>query len=535
MDKDLKKYHEMSPFEIKDFLISLAVESFNKNAKKRDKFLNAGRGNPNFFNTLVREAFNYFSLFAVHIADASSSFDNIAFRYSKDDIYDKFLEYLSRQNQTEALIFLKKSIDFAIKEFKFDADEFIYELADGALGDFYPVPPRIFPHVEEITIKYLAEILCPDKTLPKGKYNVFATEGATAAMIYIFNSLKYNKIINEKDKIAIFTPIFSPYLEIPMLKEFNLTQVKIEGDEFNNWQISDKELNKLLDPSIKALFLVNPTNPTSVAVNEETIYKIADLVKKSRKDLIVITDTVYSTFVENFHSLVKEIPGNAICVYSFSKYFGVTGWRLGVIMMHEDSIVDSLLKKLKEKDKKEVDKRYSTITPEPRKIKFIDRLAMDSRDSALAHTGGLSCPQQIIMAFFCLFDLMDKEKKYKKDIRSILKKRIKNLYENLELPLPDEEGNAYYYSLINIAEVAKIKYGDKFKNYLIQKEDILKFLFRLAKEKYIVCLPGEGFAGPTWSIRISLANLEVEDYIKIGKSISELLLQYYKEFKKTKS
>lgn len=532
--EELKKYHQMSPFEIKDFLITLAIESFSKNSKKSDKFLNAGRGNPNFFNTTARNAFNYFTLFATHIAETSSSFDDIAFRYTKENIYLKLLDFINREEQNEGIIFLKKAIEYAIGEYKFDPDEFIYELADGALGDFYPEPPRIFPYIEKITLNYLAEILCPDKTLPKGKYQIFATEGATAAMIYTFNSLKNNKIIKDQDHIAIITPIFSPYLEIPMLSDYNLIQVKIEADEYQGWQISDKELNKLLDPSIKALFLVNPTNPTSVALKSETIFKIAQIVKKQRKDLIVITDTVYSTFVENFHSLVKEIPENAICIYSFSKYFGVTGWRLGLILMHENNVVDSLINKLKEEDKKEIDKRYITITPEPRKIKFIDRIAMDSRQSALAHTGGLSCPQQVIMAFFCLFDLMDKEKKYKKDIHGILKKRIKNLYENLELAIPEEKGNTYYYALIDIADAARIKYGEDFKKYLIEKEDILDFLFKLAKEKFIVCLPGEGFAGPFWSIRVSLANLEVEDYIKIGKAISELIFKYYEEFKKNK-
>lgn len=532
--EELKKYHKMSPFEVRDLLISTAKENLIKNGKKNEKLLNAGRGNPNFFNTLVRDAFNYFSLFATHIASSASSIDNIAFRYTKENIYEKFLDYLKKQKENEPIVFLKKAIEYAIKEFKFDKDEFIYEIADGAIGDFYPLPPRIFPHIEKITIKYLAEILCPDKTLPKGKYQTFATEGAGAGIIYLFNSLKNNKIINSEDHIALITPIFSPYLEIPILSDYNLIEVKIEADEYHGWEISDNELNKLLNPSIKALFLVNPMNPTSVALKEETIYKIANIVKKHRRDLIVITDTVYSTFVENFHSLVKEIPENTICVYSFSKYFGVTGWRLGLILMHENNIVDELIKNLKEDIKNEIDKRYNIVSHDPRKIKFIDRISIDSRESALAHTGGLSCPQQVIMSLFCLFDLMDKEKKYKKDIHSILKKRIKNLFENLDLPLPDEKGNTFYYSLLDISEVAKIKYGEDFKNYLIKNEDILEFLYTLAKEKFVVCLPGKGFAGPLWSIRISLANLDLEDYIKIGKLISEHIHIYYEEFKKAK-
>jgi len=533
MEKEkLKKYHEISPFEIKDILINLAKESHKKHAKQGDKYLNAGRGNPNFFNTIVRDAFAHFTLFANNLADVKSPFEDIAFRYTKENAYKNFLEFIKSSKQNKAIKFLKKAIDFAIKKFKFDADSFVYELADAAIGDFYPMPPRIFPTVEKISTRYLAEILTPDKKLPDGHFDLFATEGATAAMIYIFNSLKYNKIINPKDHIAIASPIFSPYIEIPMLSEFNLVEILIKSDESDSWQIPDSELKKLRDPSIKALFLVNPTNPTSVAIQDKTLLKISHIIKKYRKDLIIIADTVYATFVNKFHSFVKEIPENTICVYSYSKYFGVTGWRLGVIMLHENNVLDKLIKNLSEKDKKEIDKRYITITPNPRKIKFIDRLSIDSRNSALAHTGGLSCPQQVIMALFSLYEIMDTEKIYKKDIKDILRKRITNLYNNLEIPIPNEKGNTYYYTLLNIAQVALIKYDNDFKNYLIKNFDIIEFLFKLAKEKFIVCLPGDGFAGPKWSLRISLANLRVEDYITIGKAISEVLHEYYKIFEK---
>ncbi|NGX55888.1 MAG: Bifunctional aspartate aminotransferase and L-aspartate beta-decarboxylase [Candidatus Anoxychlamydiales bacterium] len=528
---DFKKLHELSPFEVKDLLIKTAQTSFSKKGKKYDKYLNAGRGNPNFFNTIVREAFVIFSNFAVHLAASKSEFADVAFRLDKENIYKEFQDYINEIKDNKAADFLKNAIDFAIKEYKFEEDEFVFEFADAALGDFYPMPPRIFPHVETIVTKYLEQILCPDKKLVKGEYDVFATEGATAAMIYIFNSLKYNNLVTPKDKIAIITPIFSPYLEIPKLHEFQLEEIFIEGDEFNEWQIPDSEIEKLKDPSIKALYMVNPTNPTSIAINDKTLKKITDIVEKDRKDLIVITDTVYSNFIDGFHSVIKEIPKNTICVYSYSKYFGVTGYRLGVIMLHEDCIIDKLIKDLPEEIQEEIDKRYLSITTEPRKIKFIDRLEMDSRDSALAHTGGLSCPLQVIMALFSLYDIIDVKKDYKKEIHGILVKRITNLYENLHLKIPNEKDNTYYYALIDIKELAKQEYSLEFAEHLTKNVDILEFLFKLAEEKFVVCLPGEGFKGPNYSLRVSLANLIVDDYMKIGKAIKEVLNDYHKEFK----
>src|SRR5205814_2114813 len=89
----------------------------------------------------------------------------------------------------------------------------------------------------------------------------------------------------------------------------------------------DKFVHELLDPTIKAFFVVNPGNPSAMALNDETIQKIGGILKK-RPNLILLTDDVYGTFVPGFRSLLGAYPRNTIGVYSYSKYFGCTGWRL---------------------------------------------------------------------------------------------------------------------------------------------------------------------------------------------------------------
>ena len=115
---------------------------------------------------------------------------------------------------------------------------------------------------------------------------------------------------------------------------------------------------------------------------------------------MIVTDDVYGTFVEGFNSLMNELPQNTLCVYSFSKYFGATGWRLGVIALYEDNIYDNMLPAFPEKVKEKQAKRYETLALRPEKLKFIDRLVADSRLVALNHTAGLSLPQQMQMMLF---------------------------------------------------------------------------------------------------------------------------------------
>ena len=96
-----------------------------------------------------------------------------------------------------------------------------------------------------------------------------------------------------------------------------------------------------------------------------SIERLANLVQSKRQDLIVVTDDVYGTFVPGFRSLMAEVPQNTIGVYSFSKYFGCTGWRLGVVAIHQDNIFDKAIAKLPEEVRRELNTRYGPLTLHP--------------------------------------------------------------------------------------------------------------------------------------------------------------------------
>jgi len=162
-------------------------------------------------------------------------------------------------------------------------------------------------------------------------------------MTYIFQSLRANCLIKPGDKIAIATPIFSPYLEIPVLDDYELEIVDIRMDRLADWQFPSSEIDKLLDPSIKIFCLVNPSNPPSTKMSDLALNQLATLIEKQRPDLFIVTDDVYGTFADNFVSIFARCPHNTLCVYSFSKFFGATGWRLGAIAVHDDNVFDAAL------------------------------------------------------------------------------------------------------------------------------------------------------------------------------------------------
>jgi aspartate 4-decarboxylase len=309
------------------------------------------------------------------------------------------------------------------------------------------------------------------------------------------------------------------------LEDYDLHFVEVQAKQENRFQYPDEELKKLLDPKVKAFFIVNPGNPYAVAISQETIDKIGAVLKK-RPDLILLTDDVYGTFVPGFRSLMGAFPKNTIGVYSYSKYFGCTGWRLGTVAVHEDNIFDEMIAAHPEAIKKKLDKRYGGLTLEPRKIAFIDRIVADSRDVALNHTAGLSLPQQVMMSLFSLAELMDVKKNYQKACIGIVKKRVHATLEGLGLQVDANEHFDWYYGLIDFEFWARKNLGEEIVAWMKKNVHPLDIVFRLAEDHGIVLLNGSGFAAPDWSVRISFANLDDHVYDDIGRAVRAIARGY---------
>ncbi len=528
--EELKKiYGKISPFEFKNKLIDLA-----KDKKSAHILLDAGRGNPNWTASTPRDAFFTFGHFAVSETKRTFESCDLAGIPHKEGIYNRFLKFIEENKNFPAIELLEKIINYGIKEKGFNPDDFLYELCDAIIGDNYPYPDRMLPHIESIVHDYLLKELC--YLPPSKKFKLFAVEGATAAMCYIFDSLIANELLQRKDKIAIMTPIFTPYLEIPQLPRYDLESIYIHASEINEegsytWQYPEEELNKLKDPSIKALFLVNPSNPPSMAIHDKSKELLKDIVTNYNPNLMIISDDVYGTFVNKFQSLVADLPHNSIGVYSYSKYFGVTGWRLGTLALYEDNIFDKLISELPSEKKEMVNKRYESLSTDPEKIPFIDRIVADSRQVALNHTAGLSTPQQVQMAFFSAFSLVDKENTYKNQTIAICHRRQRLLFEGLDLPIKENPYDASYYAEFDLLQWALKNYGPEFANYLESNYKPVDVLYKLAQESSIVLLSGGGFQGPEWSVRISLANLDDDAYSEIGTVLRKILENFVHHWK----
>ena len=269
---DYAKLAQLSPFELKDQLMSLASSHAER------LMLNAGRGNPNFLATIPRHGFFQLGLFAMQESERS-------FAYMPEGIgghpkreaglearFDSFVAAHAGTHRRRCLSSTRRSPMSATSS-AFSGSEFLHEMTCGILACTYPVPPRMLALTETVVRHYLVRELIENGRLPTGgNLDLFAVEAAgTAAMTYIFNTMRENRLLARPgDKIAIGMPIFTPYIEIPHLNDYQL--VEVHGRRCVREQAGNIRPPSSTTGSIRRSrpsSCVNPSNPPSVKIDAE--------------------------------------------------------------------------------------------------------------------------------------------------------------------------------------------------------------------------------------------------------------------------
>ena len=514
---------KLSPFEL-----SLYLQK--EMPKKPDRpWLDAGRGNPNWTAPAPREAFFLLGEFTLQeMPDLRSKLSAGKFDGSK--ILLSRLETFLKAHPGRGADFIFDVWQHGVPYLKMSFTSWLKAFLDAIIGDNYPNPVRCLPFNEAPLKAYLKRELYQNSPEP---FDVFATEGGAAGICYVFDTLVHNFLLHRGDRIALMLPTFAPYLELPKLSryQFDVLKIKAERHVENGkltYTYSSKNLDQLSDPSVKAVFIVNPNNPTANALNAPNVQQLKEIVSK-RPDLMILSDDVYGTFVKGFRSLFAELPYNTLSVYSFSKYFGATGWRLGTITVARHNVFDHLIATLSSQEKAALAQRYGSLTPDVAKIKLIDRLSADSRDIALHHAGGLSTPQQAMMSLFSLYGLLHDGAEYRREVQAICQQREQILFTTLQLPLPDHHFDSAYYCDLDLKLWLTTRFGADFAQQVTQRWTPTELVVLMAQREQIRLLKAFAVGSSAWEVRISLANLATSDYQIVGGRLVMLFTELKKE------
>lgn len=164
-----------------------------------------------------------------------------------------------------------------------------------------------------------------DTEVPASRIAV--TQGASGAF-----ALAFLTAFDEGDSVALATPGYPCYRNI--LNALGLNAVEIMTGPETHYQPTVEALSALAG-SIDGLIIASPSNPTGSMLSPEDFTEISNWCQEN--EVRLISDEIYHGLTYGTpETTAVAVNPDAIVINSFSKYFSMTGWRVGWLVMPED-------------------------------------------------------------------------------------------------------------------------------------------------------------------------------------------------------
>lgn len=136
------------------------------------------------------------------------------------------------------------------------------------------------------------------------------------------------------DRIAMAAPFYPPYVNI--LTALGMVPVIMPAGPETRFQPTVAML-EALDPRPDGLIVASPCNPAGTMLHQDELEAIA--IWCERNGVRLISDEIYHGLnYDHPIASAAQFSGSAVVVNSFSKYFSMTGWRVGWLVLPEDLV-----------------------------------------------------------------------------------------------------------------------------------------------------------------------------------------------------
>ncbi|MDR0621713.1 MAG: aminotransferase class I/II-fold pyridoxal phosphate-dependent enzyme [Deltaproteobacteria bacterium] len=146
--------------------------------------------------------------------------------------------------------------------------------------------------------------------------------GTSTGLLLLFGAL-----LEPGNGVLAANPSYSCYPNL--IRFFGARPVFCPVRESEGFRMVPAEIKECLDPSVKAILINSPANPTGAVLGAERLRGLAEL------DRLIVSDEIYhglSYLPERDHTIL-EYTDRAVVVGGFSKAFAMTGWRIGYLIL----------------------------------------------------------------------------------------------------------------------------------------------------------------------------------------------------------
>lgn len=159
----------------------------------------------------------------------------------------------------------------------------------------------------------------------------------SAGNMQALNTL-FHTMLDAGDEVILTDPCFASHIQQIIL--FSGIPVYWPLDEANNWRLDVDLLPELITDKTQAIVLVSPSNPTGKIFSKDELIRVGEIARQH--NILIIIDDPYSDFVyenrDKYFNLasVEALREHVVYLYSFSKSYAMSGWRLNYMILPEE-------------------------------------------------------------------------------------------------------------------------------------------------------------------------------------------------------
>lgn len=160
--------------------------------------------------------------------------------------------------------------------------------------------------------------------------SVHVTDGAVAALYHVVKTL-----IRPGETMVTTDPTWAWPVSFAREAGATVRQVPIYGAE-HGYRLSPERLAQAMTADTRIVYLVDPNNPLGTVASADDIRQIVEIVRAAGAWLI--QDATYRHFAHEHHLAARLYPEGTVTTYSFSKWLGLAGLRIGAVVGAPDLI-----------------------------------------------------------------------------------------------------------------------------------------------------------------------------------------------------